>query len=209
MYSFKTERDTVFCKPQYYVPDDCYSISASIFVIDRETNGSVPLQFLISDSGAGDFGGESIVLDTVTDFTRIVGDQLATTVVASYTLLVAITRSKRTREITYFIFSVNWLLSVCSIITTAFIFRRREKLRDAVALIPLTLILTIPTIRGLYPGNPPFGVYIGTHRRYIASPELTLPVRPGGLLSSNAIRVALHCGNVVWFCGAVQQQGEA
>ena len=170
VYSFKTERDTVFCNPQYYVPNDCYSISASVFAIDKETNDSIPLQIIIDDSGAGDFAGLYLVWDTTTDFTRIVGGQLATTGVISYTLSVDIVRSKRAQALTYFIFTVNWLLTLCSIITTAFIFRQGKKLGDSVALVPVTLILTIPTIRHFYPGDPPFGVLIGMHRHYIASP---------------------------------------
>ena len=151
----------------------------------------------------------SIVLQGSTNFTRTIADgQLTTTEVDSSKLFSKITRSKRTQALTYFLFAVNWLLALCSIIITALSFGWKGKARYSLALAPLILILAIPTIRGLYPGDPALGVVIGTHCNYVAPrPGLTLPARPGGLLSSNAIRGILRCGYVGRFCSTAQQQG--
>lgn len=78
-----------------------------------------------------------------------------------------ITRSKRAKALTYFMLTINWLLTLSSMVTTAFVFSRRGKLKDSIAVLPLMLILTIPTIRSFYPGAPPFGIFLGTHWNHI------------------------------------------
>ena len=40
-------------------------------------------------------------------------------------------------------------------------FVRREGVNDTVLLLPVTLVLVIPALRRLYPGSPPFGIYLG------------------------------------------------
>ena len=166
---FTMRHDTISCRPQYYTPNDCYSIQASVLAIDKEANSSIPIQFKTTGFGAGDFVGGAVTLYGTNNFTCIVGGQTIKTVIF-YTLFANITRSRRTLILTYFILAVNWLLTLCSIITTALVFRRKGKLRDGVALVPFTLILTIPTIRRFYPNDPPIGVYLGVHHRHIASP---------------------------------------
>lgn len=119
----------------------------------------------------GDFGVVSFLLQSSTNFTRVVDGQLVTTEVDSSIFFSNITRSKRARALTYFLFTINWLLTLCSMVITAFSFRLSlGKAKYSIALLPITLILTIPTVRSFYPGTPPLGVFIGTHCSYVAPP---------------------------------------
>lgn len=158
--SFKVEFETDFCNPQYYAPNDCYSFSAFAFIIDKATNNSIPITLAIVDSGPGDFTTASNPYPSRNNFTRIIGGQLTTTEVDSNTLFPVIKRSQRARALTYFLFAVNWLMTLTSVVTTAFMFNQGGGVQDTLSLLPLTVILTIPMIRGLYVGSPPFGIFL-------------------------------------------------
>ena len=166
VYSFKTESETLGCKPQHYIPHDCYSLEVFGFAVEKETNDSMLLLLRLSGSRTNDFDAVSLVLQSSTNFTRIVGGQLATTEVDSSKLFSNITRSKRAKAFTYSLFTINWLLALCSIAMTAFSFRQKGKGKYSLALVPITVILAIPPIRSFYPGAPPLGVFIGTHCNY-------------------------------------------
>ena len=83
----------------------------------------------------------------------------ATAEVKSYTIFAGIGRSVPARGLTYSMFTINWILTLSSIITTSIMFNREGEM--AMALLPITVILTIPAIRNLYVGSPPFGIYLG------------------------------------------------
>ena len=63
-------------------------------------------------------------------------------------------------------FAINWVLTLCSVAIALVVYRRRGEVKDGVALLPITVILTIPTIRGLYVGSPPFGIDFGAYQNY-------------------------------------------
>ena len=56
---------------------------------------------------------------------------------------------------------INWALALGSTYVTVVVVVRRDKVHDGVLLLPVTIILTIPTLRGLFVGSPPFGIYLG------------------------------------------------
>jgi hypothetical protein len=90
--------------------------------------------------------------------------------VQGYYLDVTIKHSLRARAITYSMFTINWILTLSSIITTSVMFDRRGEGRDTVALLPITVILTIPVIRSLYVDSPPYGILLGKHRVFVRTP---------------------------------------
>ena len=145
---------------QYFAPNDWYSFSAFAFAIDKATNTSVPiLTFEIGSAGAGDFSTNSDVIPSRNNFTYNAGSGPTTIQVDSHTLDAGIGRSVPARALTYSMFAINWVLAVCSIITTSVTFDKGGEI--GVAFLPITVILTIPTIRNLYVGSPPFGIFLG------------------------------------------------
>ena len=51
--------------------------------------------------------------------------------------------------------------TTCLLIIGWAVYFRKEKPSDAILLFPLAVVVTIPTLRGLYVGLPPFGIFIG------------------------------------------------
>ncbi|KAF9785342.1 hypothetical protein BJ322DRAFT_1193734 [Thelephora terrestris] len=159
---FETKLDLRFSN-QYYFPEDECIFAAIIFVLDEATNSSVPISDLsLVSSGPGDFdtenngNGPGISLKIVHDAG---GGPTAEWVQATY-LTVEIKHSQRARAITYSMFTINWILTLSSMITTSVMFNRRGEGKDMVALLPITVILTIPVIRSLYVGSPPYGIFL-------------------------------------------------
>jgi hypothetical protein len=143
----------------------------STFVIETNTNASIPIVFFgLMNSGAGDFSVASVPdgSPSINWFTYDGKGGPTTVGVGSYVMYPVIRRSRRGKALTYFMFSINWIMTLCSMITTSVIVNREGQVKEGVALLPITVILAIPTIRDLYPGSPPFGIYLGTHRNNTA-----------------------------------------
>jgi len=66
-----------------------------------------------------------------------------------------------------------------------------------VALLPITVILSIPAIRNLYVGSPPLGIYLGAWRDSTAHRGLTALFRRGRVLPTDANSRVVHHGSVV------------
>lgn len=70
-------------------------------------------------------------------------------------------RSMLARAFTMCMLLVNWALTAGSVYITLIVAIRKERVNDAVPLVPVTAVLTVPAIRALYVGSPPFGIFIG------------------------------------------------
>jgi len=56
---------------------------------------------------------------------------------------------------------LNWALTVLVVyITVAVMVSRKKEAGEGVLLIPLTIILTIPALRAMFVGSPPFGILL-------------------------------------------------
>jgi hypothetical protein len=74
--------------------------------------------------------------------------------------------TKRTRlaqAFTLCLLLVSWALTIGSIYITLLIVFRTEETDDAVLLFPVTIVLTVPTLRSLDTGSSPFGIVIGKY----------------------------------------------
>jgi len=160
--SFNTEHSTEYCLPEYYAPRDCYTFSAFAFVLDSATNESITTVLTIANDRPGDFSVSRNGEISISHISHNLGGHHNTTDAYSYTISPTITRPRRTQALIYFMFSVNWLLALCSMIATAFVFDWNGTMKDGVALLPITVILAIPAIRSLYVGSPPFGIFLDT-----------------------------------------------
>lgn len=172
-YSF-TMQHNIETGVQYYAPNDRYSFSAFVFAVKSATNQTVPIiTFELGSSGPGDFGSTSEVVPTGSQFTYNSGNGSTTVQVYSDTIYASIVRSIPARALTYSMFAINWVLAGCSIITTSVAFNREGKKSDVgITLLPVTVILTIPAIRNLYVGSPPFGIFLGTYKNRCAPPKV-------------------------------------
>jgi len=147
-------------------PFDEHLFTAFAFAIEKTTNESVPITvFAVGDIGPGDFTTTSETVQSTNEFTYDTGDGAVTAEVGSCTTFAKVKHSTRARALTLSMFLINWALTLCSLIITGIVANRRE-VKEGVALLPITIILSIPVIRSLYVGSPPFGVFIGMHRNH-------------------------------------------
>ena len=148
-------------------PLDKYDFTVFVFAIEKATNKSIPITtFAVGDAGPGDFTTTSETVQSRNEFTHDTEGEPVTVEVGSYTTHVQVKHSIRARALTLSMFAINWVLTLCSLVITMIVANRRE-VKEGLALLPITMILSIPAVRSLYVGSPPFGILFGTHRNRI------------------------------------------
>ena len=149
---------------QYTTPFDQYNFAVVAFAVEKATNKSVPITLLaVGDAGPADFTTTSETTPSSNWFTYDAEDGPVTVEVGSSTTFAKVIHSTRARALTVSMFLINWVLTVFSMIITAIVISRGE-VKDSVALLPFSVIFTVPTVRSLFVGSPPFGILFGTHR---------------------------------------------
>jgi len=167
MVSFDVEH-RVTMGSQYATPFDQYNFTVFAFAVERATNKSVPITlFAVGDAGPADFTTTSESVPSSNWFTYDTEDGPVTTKVESSTTFAKVEHSTRARALTLSMFLINWVLTIFSMIITAIVTSSSE-VKGGVALLPFSVIFTIPTIRSLFVGSPPFGILFGTHQSYTA-----------------------------------------
>ena len=149
------------------VPFDSYEITALAFAIEKATNQSLPIIAFAAGEGPDGFIVSSHRESVRSNFTYDSGTGPTTVEVASSIALIKIKRSLLARAFTMCLLLVNSGLAVGSTYVMLLVFFRRDELDSTVLLLPVTIVLTIPTLRGLFPNSPPFGIYIGEHKYYV------------------------------------------
>ena len=143
------------------VPFDVYSISALVFVIERETNASLPIITFEAAEGTSGFSISSVASPKNSSWTYDPGTGPSTVVVDSSLINITVKRSRLAQAFTLSLLIINSALTVGSAYITFLSLVRREAVNDSVLLLPVTVVLVIPALRALYPGAPPFGIYLG------------------------------------------------
>jgi len=143
------------------VPFDVYSLSALVFVIEAATNASLPVITFEAGEGTSGFDISSIATPKKSSWTYDPGTGPNTVVVDSSLINITVKRSRLAQAFTLCLLIINSALTVGSAYITFLTIFRRDVVNDAVLLLPVTVVLTIPAIRALYVGSPPFGIYLG------------------------------------------------
>jgi hypothetical protein len=140
-------------------PYDDYVLDVEAFVIDTATNQSLPiLKLSAADPTDGFYADGQVDWDTEVTFN---GGR-----VLSRHLQMRIKRTFLSKIFTILLLLVNWFLTIgCLRITLLSVVGHKE-MGEGVLLLPITVILTIPALRQLYVGSPPFGVYFGKYIVY-------------------------------------------
>ena len=159
---FPTTRVRHLFDQQMAAPFDDYVLNAFVFVIDKATNKSVHITWFAAADPLNNFVTFSRDAETTNKFTYETGNGTVTVDVESRALVVTISRSVLARSFTMCMLLVNWALTVGTVYVTLVMLVRREKMSDAVLSLPITVVLTIPAIRALFVGSPPFGILLGT-----------------------------------------------
>jgi len=145
-------------------PFDGYSLSVPAFVIDTVANEPIPIVAFTVGQAPDSFDISSVEVVTTSNYTYDSGTGPTTIAVHSKIAYIEVKRSRFAQALTISLLLVNWALTAASIYIVVLVVFRKERMNDAVLLLPVTIILTIPTLRGLYPGPLPLGIYIGKSR---------------------------------------------
>jgi len=149
---------------QDMAPFDAYSLTAIVFVIEKETNKSVPIIAFGAGEGPKNFVVSSKNSRTLSNYTYDSGMGPTTVEVESSVISVAVKRSQLAQAFTVCLMLINSALTVGSAYVTILVLTEKERVHEGIFLFPVTVVLTIPALRSLYPGGPPFGIYIGGSR---------------------------------------------
>lgn len=145
-------------------PFDDYSLNNLVYVIEKDTNKSVPIVTVTAGQAPDNFDISSVDWETMSNYTYDSGAGPTTTMVQSRMVYIQTKRSLFARALIMCLLLVNWALTTGSIYIVLVVVCKTGKINEAVLLLPVTIVLTVPTLRGLYAGSPPFGIFIGKSR---------------------------------------------
>ena len=161
---FPATRERHLFDQQLTAPFDDYVLNAFAFAIDKATNESVHITRFTAADPLNNFITFARDTETVNEFTYETGNGEVTIQVESRALEVRVHRSVLAQAFTMCMLLVNWALTIGSLYITLVMLVRREKMSEAVLALPITVVLTIPVIRSLFIGSPPFGILLGALR---------------------------------------------
>ena len=169
---------------QSFAPFDFYYLDVVVSVVDKTSGENVSILGIVTGSQVQNFnvfsasdGDLTDIYDPVTGLTPVEGKP--------HVAFIEVRRSTLARVFTICLLIINWALTSVSAWVTIIVYFRKEKPGDAVLLFPLTLVVTIPALRKLYIGSPPYGILIGT-------PQAPVPSDP-----SSRTNVALRYDRVL------------
>jgi len=140
-------------------PYDDYVLDVQAFVIDPTTNQFLPiLKLSAADPTDNFYADDQVEWDTESTFD---GGR-----VHSKHLRVRIKRSFLSKIFTTVLLVVKWFLTLGCLRITLLSVVGHKDMGEGVLLLPITVIITIPALRQLYVGSPPFGVYSGKYVKY-------------------------------------------
>ena len=145
------------------VPFDVYALTAFAFVIEKATNRSLPIIMFAAGDGPDNFvlSSHEWWQKANNSWTYDFGAGSTTVVVESSMIDITIKRSQLAQAFTVCLLLINAALTTGSVYVTVLFIVRREGVNEATFLLPATTVLTIPALRELYVGSPPFGIYLG------------------------------------------------
>ena len=143
-------------------PFDIYYLAVVAFAVERATNKSVPIIKFATEEAPDNFAISSFDIPAIGAYNYTPGTAPTPVGSPSVVVKITVTRSLLARAFTVCLLLVNLALPLGSSYITFIVFVRREEgVHDGVLLLPVTIILTIPALRNLFVGSPPFGIYLG------------------------------------------------
>lgn len=146
---------------QLVVPFDSYALRALATAIDPTTNRSVHIARFMVTGSVGSF----VVLSRDTDVsesTYNLGKGRLASRAGSRVLDVEIKRSKISRTFMLSLALLNWLLVIGSVHITALVASGKIEASNGLALLPFSIMVTIPAVRALYAEPPSLSTSLGT-----------------------------------------------
>ncbi|PPQ91792.1 hypothetical protein CVT25_000437 [Psilocybe cyanescens] len=134
----------------FWYPFDFYHSSSNFYALNANDNTSLPIVRAVFADPVNNFAPQSIEAETQAVING--------TLVISRETFVGLQRTVNAKLYTFLLFVVNWALTLLVAYITMLV-HVGEKLGEGIIVLPLTIILTMPTIRGLFVENPSFGAH--------------------------------------------------
>ena len=135
---------------QYGFPWDVYFLTTVFIAVNHENNITLPILKLAPVDSANDF---------LPDFTdsSVRSHFNGTTDSPSRMVSLTLRRTPLSKAFNLTIYVVNWLLAGMVLFITVVAFQRNKKLAEVLLLLPVTVILIVPSLRALIVNSPAFG----------------------------------------------------
>lgn len=148
---------------QLVVPFDSYTLRVLATAINPATNQSVRIARFAVTSPVGSFAIISHDADATESIHNPEKERVAPRA-GSRMLNIEIKRSKIARTFILSLALLDWLLVFGTVYITALVTSGNMEASNGLALLPFSMLVTIPTIRALYAESPSLSTSIGTFR---------------------------------------------
>ncbi len=142
---------------QYFYPFDRYRAVTNFFAINSNNNTSLPISHLVFTDFANNFDPKTVEHPSRTVFNGSFVD--------SFTSVLSLERTANAQLYTVMLFLLNWALTGMTVYITMLI-QIGEALGEGIVVLPLTILLILPMIRGMFVESPPFGEFLLTYLIY-------------------------------------------
>jgi hypothetical protein len=141
---------------EFVFPWDQYQLSTSFIVVDHKTNATLPILALVPADTAGG------LFTTYSDH-HVTSYFNGTTNVQGKSVLFLLRRTPLVKAFSMTICLVNWLLVGMILFITVVALFGKKPMPDGLLLIPVTVILIVPSLRALMVDSPTFGELIAEY----------------------------------------------
>jgi hypothetical protein len=138
---------SLFIDAQYNFPFDSYALQSVFIVLDSVTNQSVPIIRVAPVDCAQSFAPTFNDFATLSNFNNSIG-------LPSRSVELTLVRAIPIRALAVIVVILNWLLTGTVVFVTIVACRQTARMPDALLLLPITVILTLPALRALVVGFP-------------------------------------------------------
>ena len=136
---------------QFSFPWDQYHVTTSFIVVNRDTNATVPILAIAPAESVDGFFVTYYDYQTTNHFNGTAG-------VPGQSVFFMLKRSPLVKTFVMSIFLVNWMVvGIIMFITLLTIVGSKENMPENLLLLPVTVILTVPSLRALMVDSLAFG----------------------------------------------------
>jgi len=146
-------RNNRIFEQEYFYPFEGYSLTATFMAVSTANNTPLPILSLALSDIVDDFQPHWNETKTQSFINNTFMDSRTTTI--------QLERTYGTKVYVMLLVAMNWLLTIAVVYIAAIaLFTPDSKIGDGVALLPMTIILTLPHLRQLFPDAPAFGLFL-------------------------------------------------
>jgi hypothetical protein len=143
-------KGSIYMNAQYTFPWDTYLLTTVFVAVNHTNNATLPILKLALVDSANDFSPSFTDSGSTSHFN-------GTTDTPSRTVSLALIRAPLVKAFNMTIYAMNWLLAGTVLFITVVALFGKKKMPEVVLLLPVTVILIVPSLRALMDDSPASG----------------------------------------------------